>query len=370
MPDAQQLSFLDSPDTRARVAAHVKEILENERQPSAGELVAELDRAIGIVARWDLESVLASLRSDKDLTHAGRAYLTSLLEGEDLIPALRGEGAPKQKMQSTIDALLQASARYRRSNEFRELIEFMGQFRDYAPYNNMLVHTQNPTCGFYATEKDWGERFGRTLKEDARPMLILAPMHPVMLVYNLDQTEGADVPAHLLRFAQFEGQWDAVWLERLVENARRHRIRIDFKQLSSTNAGFATFAASQAGEKMRIAIHADLSEPSRFGVLCHEMAHILLGHLGSDQDHWWPSRSHLGRSVIEIEAEATAYIVTQQLRLEGSSAAYVSRYLGKEGQVASGVSFDMIAKVAGQIEGMALRLNPAPLTKIERPQRR
>ena len=370
MSDAQQLSFLAWPDTRARVAAHIKGILNDERQPSARELVAELDRAIGIVARWDLESVLASLLDDKKLTHAGRSYLTSLLESDDLIAALRGEGAPDQEIVSTIDALLDASGRYRGSPAFREMVEFMGRFRDYAPYNNMLVRVQNPSCGFYATAKDWRERFGRFIKEDARPLLILAPMRPVMLVYDLDQTHGQDVPAELLRFAQFDGQWEPRWLERLVENAGRHRIRIDFKNLSSTNAGFATFANPQAGEKMRIAIHADLPAPSRFGVLCHEMAHILLGHLGSDDDHWWPSRSHLGRAPIEVEAEATAYIVTQNLGLDGASAAYVSRYLGEKAEVPKGVSFDLIAKVSGQIKEMALRLQPAPLTKAERAQRR
>ena len=201
-------------------------------------------------------------------------------------------------------------------------------------------------------------------------MLILAPMHPVMVVYDLDQTHGKEVPKELLRFAQFEGQWEPSWLERLVENARRRRIGIEFKNLSSTNAGFATFANPKAGEKMRIAIHADLPAPSQFGVLCHEMAHILLGDLGSDEDHWWPARSHLGRDPIEIEAEATAYIVTRHLGLEGASAAYVSRYLGRQAEVPKGVSFDMIAKVAGQIEKMAVNLQPAPLAKAERAQRR
>ena len=61
------------------------------------------------------------------------------------------------------------------------MVSFMARFRDYAPYNNMLVRMQNSTCSFYATERDWCDRFGRKLKEDARPMLILAPMHPVML---------------------------------------------------------------------------------------------------------------------------------------------------------------------------------------------
>jgi hypothetical protein len=97
MADPQQLSLWGSPDTRSRVAAHIKSILKNERQPSARELVAELDRAIGIVARWDVESVISALLSDKELTRAERAYLTSLLEGEDLIPALRGEDAPDHK---------------------------------------------------------------------------------------------------------------------------------------------------------------------------------------------------------------------------------------------------------------------------------
>ena len=55
----------------------------------------------------------------------------------------------------------------------------------------MLVRLQNPTCGFYATEPDWVKRFERKLKEDARPMLILAPMHPVMLVYDLLNHEAA-----------------------------------------------------------------------------------------------------------------------------------------------------------------------------------
>ena len=370
MADAQQLSFFDTRDAHGRVAAYIKGVLMDERLPSARELVAELDRIFGVVARWDLESVLASLLEDHDLVRAGRGYLHSLLEGDDLIPALRGESAPDQEAISTIDSLLQASGRYRNSADFREMVEFMGRFKDYAPYNNMLVRIQNPSCGFFATAKDWHARFGRSLKEDARPLLILAPMHPVLLVYDLDQTVGPDLPAHLDNFAQFKGEWQPRCLDRLIENARRHRIRVDCKNLSSTNAGFATLVIPPSDEKMRVAIHANLPEPSRFGVLCHEMAHILLGHLGCDEDHWWPSRSHLGRATIEVEAEAAAYIVTRRLGLEGASAAYVSRYLNEKAEVPKRVSYDMIAKVAGRIERMASNLEPAPLTKAERRMRR
>ena len=93
---------------------------------------------------------------------------------DDLVDALRGEAAPKKEIASSIDSLLQKSNAYRGSAEFQDMVSFMGAFRDYAPFNNMLVRVQNPTCSFYATEPDREKRFERTLKEDARPMLILA----------------------------------------------------------------------------------------------------------------------------------------------------------------------------------------------------
>ena len=170
----------------------------------------------------------------------------------------------------------------------------------------------------------------------------------------------------MTRFATFEGKWDATWLGRLIQNAHRHLIRVGFGPLSSTNAGFVRLEAGNAHEKFRIVIHEELTEKSRFGVLCHEMAHIFLGHLGSDTDAWWPARSHLGRRAIEIEAETTAYIVTRRLGLEGTSAAYISRHLDLDGTVPNSVSFDTIAKVAGKIERMALGLAKRPTPKVGR----
>jgi hypothetical protein len=64
-----------------------------------------------------------------------------------------------------------------------------------------------------------------------------------------------------------------------------------------------------------------LDGPSQFGVLCYELAHILLGHLGTDWDQWWPGR--MNRQTVEIEAEAVACIVTSHLGLKASSTVYV-----------------------------------------------
>jgi hypothetical protein len=305
----------------------VLRILERRRRPAAAELVIGIEESLGVKARWDLMSVIDELSKKSSLPLIEREYLHSLIASNDLNSALRGDARPTPEVASTIDDLVQRSVVYRSSKQFQEMIEFMAKFRAYAAYNNMLVRIQNPSCSFYATAKDWHIRFNRKLREDAKPMLILAPMHPVMLVYDLDNTTGPSVPDELLTFAKFEGMWDPAWLARTCRNAAEHDgIRVESKSLSSTNAGFAAVSRGDARWKMRIALHEGLDDSSRFGVLCHELAHIHLGHLGSDSDNWWPSRIGLNHNTIEIEAETVAYIVTQQLGLTGSSIPYVSRH--------------------------------------------
>ena len=246
-----------------------------------------------------------------------------------------------------------------------EMLRFVARFRKYSPFNNMLVYAQNPSCAYFATQKHWYEEFRRYLKEDARPMVILAPRHPVLFVYELDQTEGPPLPKELDHFAKFEGSWNPRLLQRAVKNAKKHsRIRVDFKELSSTHGGFVTMDHRIRGSKMRVAIHDGLDEPSRFGVLCHELAHILLGHLGSDDDHWWPSRTELSHATKEFEAEAVAYIVTDRIGLEGSSAQYLARFTDRNSAPPAAVSIDMIAKVAGRIERMATETLPERLPRF------
>lgn len=113
---------------------------------------------------------------------------------------------------------------------------------------------------------------------------------------------------------------------------------------------------------MRVSIHEELDMPSRFGVLLHKLTHIFLGHLGSDQDQWWSSRSNLTKSSVEIESEVVAYIISRRLGLKGNSDAYLSSYL-TGGDLPESVSINFIAKTAGKLEEMARRLVPAPKQK-------
>lgn len=352
-------------ETWQRVEDVIRDMLNHNHQPSAAELLDDIVIALeDTSARWLAKPVIEALIRDHSLTSSRREYLASLLGDGSLDDAMRGKPSRKAEIESTIDQLLRQSTAYKSSKEYRETLEFMGRFRDYAPYNNMLVKLQNPSCTFFATAKDWREKFDRQLVDDAKPMLILAPMHPVMLVFELDQTSGPPLPKEIGEFAQFQGKWNDSAFARTIENASiRDKIRVDFKRLSSTNGGFATLAHGDQKAKMRIAIHEDLDKGSTYGVLCHELAHIYLGHLGCDEDHWWPSRTQLERNTEEIEAESVAYLVTSRAGLLGPSSRYIAGHL-KNQALPKSVSLDLVAKVASRIEEMGKR------AMAERPPRK
>lgn len=328
-------------------------------QPAAGEFLALVEKRFGWRARHELLAAVHKLHENPTLPGYQRAYVKTALSDDEINTALRGEARWTHEDHATLDELFRRSAAYRNSGAFREMMQFTARFREYAPFNNLLVRLQNPSCGFFATESDWRKKFRRLIKLDARPMLILAPRHPVMLVYDLDSTqpdpdssETVPLPEQLETFASVEGEWNPDALPKLVANAERDRIKVEFKPLSSTNAGCATTRVEGPDWKMRVIIHDVLDERSRFATLCHELAHIYLGHLGADGEGWWPSRINLNHATIEIEAEAAAYIISVRLGLRPSSAQYVSAYL-KTGEVPASVSAEMIVKIAGKLEEMS-----------------
>lgn len=344
---------------REEAASHfVINLLKTRRRPSAAELVAEAQRFIGPEAAWMLPSVLASLANARGVNQNDRNYCQSLLARTELVDELRHPAAIDHEAASSIDDLIRSSQYYRSSEAFREMVSFMARFRDYSPFNNMLVRVQRPACRFYATRKDWKCRFEAEPKPEALPMIILAPMHPVLLVYDLEDVPNVSLPRELREFSKTFGPVDPEWLARMIENARRYCIRIDYQRLSSTFGGYVT-AADEKGWKMKVVVNIQLDTASRLGVLAHELAHVLLGHLGSDHDQWWPARANVLRKAEEVEAEAVAYIVAERLGLKTSSAPYVSRHL-TNGQLPEGVSTDLIAKTAGLIERFAREKLPAP----------
>ena len=237
------------------VLGHVKMTLQAGKQPVASELLDEIEREFGWMSRLVLKDVIHELRDDPSLPRAIRDYLSHTQDDEAIELALRDGLEANKEHQSSIDNLLKKSVLYRSSQEFRDTIQFMARFKKYKPFNNMLVRVQRPGCSFYATEKDWHDRFERSIKEDARPVIILAPMHPVLFVYELDDTDGPPLPDDFEKFATASGDWKPGVLDKVLENAERDRIQVRVGTLSSTLAGYANRELRDRSKwKMRVVL--------------------------------------------------------------------------------------------------------------------
>jgi len=327
------------------------------RQGSAAELVRAIQEEVGWQARHVLAPILDELRGSRELPDAGRKYLRYTLSGGEVAEALAEGAAPDQEHQSSLDALFGHSRRFRNSRKFAQAVEFVAKFREYSPFNNMLVYLQNPLATYFATARHWQKAFGRSVKEDARGMILLAPRTPVLLVYDIADTEGPPLPDKLGVFTQTAGRFNPTLLDRTIKNAERDRIRVERKPMGQLRGGFATTRVEDSSWKMRVGLREELDAASAYQVLCHELAHIYLGHVGVDGDGWWPYRTNLTEGVTEIEAESVAYVVCRRAGLETRSAEYLSSYVEDNSDI-DAISLDLVSRVAGRLEEMGRRLLP------------
>ncbi len=183
------------------------------------------------------------------------------------------------------------------------------------------------------------------------------------------QPSATELPAHIRNFATAVGALEPPCIPNTVENAYRHGIEVQFKSLSSTLGGFATTKRHDRSRyKMRIVIHDKLDDQSRYAVLCHELAHILLGHLGTDDDRWWPCRLDLSRSAVEIEAESVAFMVAARLGLKTASTAYLATYAA-DGKIPDSVSLDLVTRVTGKVYEMGDIIRSAPRKRQSKPRK-
>jgi len=252
---------------------------------------------------------------------------------------------------SSIDELFQRSKKIRNSKEYLELLNFVNKFRKYSPFNNFLIYLQNRSCTYFGTARDWQLKFERTVKEDARPMLILAPMTPVLLVYDLDDTEGKEMPDLLTEPYKTDGFIDDTFYWNLLDNCKEIQIEIRYVHLNTLHGG--SIAVYSTKENPVIRINKDFNKTQAFATLTHELGHLFLGHLG-EKPKEWANREHLDKSTRELEAESVSYMVCTRMGIGTKSDSYLSHHLTDENKI-NGISIDLIMKVAGKIEKMCLK---------------
>lgn len=328
-----------------------------KRHGSASDFLTDLERNLGWPARSIILPVLQCLRNDSSLTNDQHKFLVHTLNETAICQAMVADSDGLSEHQSAIDELFARGQKFRHSDKFRESVEFVTKFRDYSPFNNTLIYLQNPHATHVATANQWFKNFRRTIKEEARPIIILAPKTPVLLLYDVEDTTGPALPANLNQFGKTSGRFDPGVLQRTLQNCERERILVERKELPALRPGLATMRVRTSDWHARIFLRHSLDEASAYSVLCHELAHTFLGHLGANKKCNWPYRPNVSHAVAELEAEAVAFIVCKRAGLKTQSPQYVAAFIEDSSEFEN-ISLDLISRVAGRIEDMGHRLLP------------
>jgi hypothetical protein len=131
---------------------------------------------------------------------------------------------------AALDELFTLAGKYNSSDAYFELMRFVGRFRFYSPFNAMLIHTQMPGAHFVCTAWRWRRDYRREIKINARPIVILQPMGPVLFVFDVSDTaplsNARPLPRHVedpfqVRNGKVGGQ-----LALTIDNAKRDGVRV------------------------------------------------------------------------------------------------------------------------------------------------
>ena len=219
--------------------------------------------------------------------------------------------------------------RYRKSREFWEIMYMCAKFRHLAPFNSMLVYTQRPGSRYVLTESEWMDKYQRSLKPNARPLVILVPFGPVDFVYDISDTQPngdlykqseKEILDIIAAPYKTRGEVSKSQMHMLIDACGYHSIVFDFDlDVGSAIGGKIYFNEAIYKEKdVQLRINKELTttypayylvsvrkkaEPGeRFASILHEVAHLLCCHLSAPRE-WkeWKVR-HPSKEAREFEA--------------------------------------------------------------------
>jgi len=236
------------------------------------------------------------------------------------------------------------------SEQWQRFLDFQGRFHRYSANNVLLISMQRHEATQIAGFNAW-RKMGRFVRKGEKAIWILAPM-----VYKQDsEAEGAEALRVIRGFkavpvfdaAQTDGEELPTVCTRLAGDDPEGL----FGRLAglATSLGFTVEDAELPGSvngdcshvEHRIRIEVANSPAQRVKTLAHELAHALL------------HESYEDRSIAELEAESTAYVVCQVLGVDSSdySFGYVATWAGGGDKAIAAIkaSCERIQKTAAAI---------------------
>lgn len=318
------------------------QVTRNNLKPiNCTELIALLTDRFGFSIRLHLWDIIEQLK--ENYSQIGD-FAQWHFQDDEVRNALLG------KDESTLDELFARTLQLRSTDKFKDVIKFVAALREYSPFNNMLVKLQRPGAKYYATASHWKKKFGRDVKPEAIPIVILRPMGPVMLVYDVDDTTGKKLPPEIEDPFSVSDEFDTEFYYQTCSSCQKIGIEVREANLAKSHAGTAIRESQATDIKLIVQLNRNHDVKVQYATLCHELAHLFLGHLGGDPyGNEWNSRPDLTLTQRELEAEAVSYMLCVRAGLISNSAEYLSGYL-QDPEDLKKISIETIIKTVTYIE--------------------
>ena len=215
------------------------------------------------------------------------------------------------------------------SKEYQQFLKTMSRFPSYSPRNQLLIFAQKPDSTLVAGFCAWRDQFGRHVKKGEKGIRILAPYtfskevckngvtrkekrtgFRSIKVFDISQTEGKPLPV-LPPVLPLEGECENLpKLSQALEDLNGYQIV--WSNLQDSN-GVCSY------DKHQIQLNNELSTAHQFKCLLHETAHALLHDPDQLGESEMEQKLLLDRSLREIEAESTSFVVASALGVDCSS---------------------------------------------------
>lgn len=222
-----------------------------------------------------------------------------------------------------LEILQNGIAGIQNSEQFKTALAFRRTFHTYSINNALLIAIQKPEATLVAGYKAWQQK-GRQVRKGEKGIAILAPLmrkfkddngdeevRPVgfrtTYVFDVSQTDGEAIP-ELPQPAPTGAGATQELFDALTADVTARGITVEREDDLGGAWGYYQPKAD------RIVLRSDLGTAEATPVLIHELAHALL-HKDTDKP----------RHVAELEAEATAFLIAQELGVD--TAAFSFSYI-------------------------------------------
>lgn len=236
-------------------------------------------------------------------------------------------------IRSTIEQLADETDAARQSELFKAYLRTSAAFWDYSWHNCMLIYRQRPDASYVGGFNTW-LKCGRYVRRGEKGIAILAPMFfkdktadgeeskriwfKVVHVFDISQTDGTPLPELPTKSIGERGE---DMLDRLLRFAESRGIAVRFVERCSLNGA----AGTSRGNQIEIST-AETDATTQAATLAHEIAHSLLHWTADGQKITTREGREIGKQQRELEAEATAYVVSEYFGIKSPSEFYLALY--------------------------------------------